>query len=183
MLAPRAMASAPEAHAETGAWAPAWAPSRTETFAAGAFGMSIGTVNGRARRAPRSRTVSQALSVVLRPPMPEENTAPSRSRSTPGLPASAHACSAAITAYWEEGSIRLTSRTGSTVAAGTARRAANPTGRSQRSCQSSSSACTPGVPARAAAQVEVTSPPSGLVVPSPVMATLRAIQPSNAPAM
>ena len=96
--------------------------------AAEEFGMSIGTVMGRTRRAPFSFTVSQAFRMVQTPPMPEDTTTPRRSGSTSGAPASAHASSAAITANWVDGSIRLVSRTGSTSPAGTLRVPAKSTG-------------------------------------------------------
>ena len=46
------------------------APSRRPTFAAGAFAISIGMVNGLTRRAPFSFWMSQLPSRVCRPPMP-----------------------------------------------------------------------------------------------------------------
>jgi hypothetical protein len=52
------MASAPDAQALTGVWTPAFAPSSSPTAAAGPFGISIGTVSGSTRRAPRSLSVS-----------------------------------------------------------------------------------------------------------------------------
>lgn len=58
MPMPRATASAPEAQAETGVCAPARAPSSMEICALEEFAMSIGTVKGFTRRAPRSRTTS-----------------------------------------------------------------------------------------------------------------------------
>ena len=91
--------------------------------------MSMGTVIGSMRRAPFSRSVSQPSSVVWMPPMPDETTAPRRSGSTSGAPASAHASRAATIAYCADGSIRLTSGTVSTSAAGTASVAAKVTGR------------------------------------------------------
>jgi hypothetical protein len=54
MSSPYAIASAPEAHAETGVWTPARAPSSRPTAAAGPFGISMGTVSGKTRRAPFS---------------------------------------------------------------------------------------------------------------------------------
>ena len=103
------MASAPDAQAETSAWAPARAPSSSDTYAVGELGMSMGTVIGRTRRAPFSLSVSQASRVVQMPPMPDETTAPSRSPSTSGEPASAHASRAAMIAYCADGSIRFSS--------------------------------------------------------------------------
>jgi hypothetical protein len=48
------MASAPEAQADTGVWTPALAPTSMPIAAAGPFGMSMGTVNGKNRRGPFS---------------------------------------------------------------------------------------------------------------------------------
>jgi hypothetical protein len=52
------MASAPEAQALTGECTPALAPISRLTVAAGPLGMSMGTVSGSTRRAPRSLRVS-----------------------------------------------------------------------------------------------------------------------------
>ena len=80
--------------------------------------MSMGTVMGRTRRAPFSASVSQASSVVQMPPMPDDTTAPSRSRSTSGEPASAQASRAAMIAYCADGSIRFISGRGRTSSGG-----------------------------------------------------------------
>ncbi|CPU65108.1 Uncharacterised protein [Mycobacteroides abscessus] len=90
--------------------------------------MSMGTVMGSMRRAPRSRSVSQPSSVVQMPPMPDDTTVPSRSPSTSGLPASAHASRAAMIAYCVEGSMRLISGRARTSAGSTLIVAANVTG-------------------------------------------------------
>jgi hypothetical protein len=55
---PTATASAPDAQADAGAWAPARALSSSATVATDPFGMIIGTVNGDTRRAPRVRSTS-----------------------------------------------------------------------------------------------------------------------------
>ena len=104
MAMPSATASEPEAQAETGVWAPARAPSSMEMLAAEEFAISIGTVKGLTRRAPRSRTTSHWSSVVQMPPMPVPTTTPRRVGSTSGAPASAQASRAATIAYWPEGS-------------------------------------------------------------------------------
>ena len=54
MSIPYAIASLLEAQAETGACAPAWAPSRRLTLAAVALAISIGMASGDTRRAPFS---------------------------------------------------------------------------------------------------------------------------------
>ncbi len=165
------MASAPDAQADTGACTPARAPNSIETFAAGELGMSMGTVMGRTRRAPFSRTTSQPSSRVHTPPIPDATTAPRRSPSISGEPASAHASRAATTAYCADGSMRLVSGRDRTSAAGTATVPANRTGISYRSAQSLSSVRIPDLPASAASQVLGTSPPSGVVAPRPVITT------------
>ena len=48
----QASASAPDAHAETGACTPPRAPYSMPTQAAGPFGMSMGTVSGETLRSP-----------------------------------------------------------------------------------------------------------------------------------
>ena len=51
---PWAIASLPDAHADTGVCTPALAPIARPTFAAGLFGISIGTASGETRRGPFS---------------------------------------------------------------------------------------------------------------------------------
>src|SRR5690625_3844903 len=162
------MASAPEAHADTGVWAPALAPTSNDTYAAGELGISMGTVNGSTRRGPDSFIVSHELNRVHTPPIPEAITEPSRSPSISGEPASAHASLAAITAYCAEGSIRRIWGRANTSSGLTRSSPANVTGRSCSSTQSCCMVATPEVPARAASHVEATSPPKGEVAPSPV---------------
>src|SRR5690625_667743 len=134
--------------------------------------MSIGTVSGITRRAPRSLTVSHASSRVHTPPIPDETTAPSRSPSTSGAPASAQASRVAMIAYCALGSILRVSVRARTSAAGTASWPAKSTGISYCCAQSFSRVRTPDFPASAADQVEGTSPPSGVVAPSPVTTTV-----------
>ena len=52
------MASLPEAHAETGVFTAARAPTYRLICAAGALGISIGTARGETRRGPFSFSVS-----------------------------------------------------------------------------------------------------------------------------
>src|SRR5665648_206615 len=78
-------------------------------------------------------------------------------------------------AYWAEGSIRFISGRLRASLGSTARRAAKVTGRSYLTAQSLSSVCTPDFPARAAAHVLGTSPPSGVVAPMPVTTTSGAL--------
>src|SRR5690606_1726890 len=134
---------------------------------------SMGTVMGSTRRAPRSRRVSQPSKVVQMPPMPEETTAPSRSPSTSGAPASCQASRAAIIAYCADGSIRLISGRVSTSSGLTLMVAAKVTGMPYFSDQSFSMVRAPDSPASAADQVVGTSPPSGVVAPRPVTTTSR----------
>src|SRR5450759_1433493 len=169
---PDAIASAPDAHAETGACAPARAPNSIDTYAAGEFAISIGTVIGSTRRAPLDFMTSHASSRVQIPPIPDATTVPSRSPSTSGEPASAQAWRAAIIAYCAEGSIRFISGRVSTSAEGTASWHANVTAISYFSAQSFSSVRTPDRTASAASHVDSTSPPSGVVAPRPVTTTV-----------
>src|SRR5674476_1244842 len=78
-------------------------------------------------------------------------------------------------AYWAEGSIRFISGRLRASLGSTARRAAKVTCRSYLTAQSLSSVCTPDFPARAAAHVLGTSPPSGVVAPMPVTTTSGAL--------
>ena len=104
------------------------------------------------------------------PPMPLVTATPSRHGSTVGDPASAQASRAATSASCSHRSIRLAC-TRPTVATGSsAAGAAIFTG--SESAQSSVMRWTPLVPASIADQVDVTSPPSGVVAPSPVTTTL-----------
>ena len=134
------------------------------------FGMSIGTVYGEMRCQPFSLSVSYAASVDPMPPIPLVTVTPSRSGSTSGAPASAHASRAATSANCSQRSIRRactrpTTSTGSAAAA-----AAMRTGRS--SAHGSVRRRTPLRPASIADQVDATSPPSGVVAPSPVTTTV-----------
>ena len=54
----REIASLPDAQAETGVLTAARAPTRRLTFAADAFGISIGTASGETRRGPFSLSAS-----------------------------------------------------------------------------------------------------------------------------
>ncbi len=77
---------------------PARAFSSRPIAAPGPFGMSIGTVCGLTREAPRSRIVSCWVRIVVSPPMPDVTHTPRRSGSISGAPASAHASRAATRA-------------------------------------------------------------------------------------
>src|SRR4249920_336552 len=103
------------------------------------------------------------------PPMPLDTTTPSRSGSTSGWPASAHASRAATMASCSHRSSRRACTRSSTVAGSTAAGAAICTGRS--GAQSSASLRAPLRPASSDAQVEATSPPTGEVAPRPVTTT------------
>src|SRR5659263_532939 len=64
---PDAIASAPDAHAETGACAPARAPNSIDTYAAGEFAISIGTDIGSTRRTPFDFITTHPPSGVVAP--------------------------------------------------------------------------------------------------------------------
>ena len=78
MSRPSEMASLLDAQADTGVWAPAWAPSRRLTLPAVALAISIGMASGLTRREPFSFWMSQLPSRVCRPPMPVAIATPSR---------------------------------------------------------------------------------------------------------
>src|SRR6202012_2676087 len=104
------------------------------------------------------------------PPIPLVTETPSRSGSTSGEPASAHASRAATTANCSQRSIRRAWTRPTSCAGSTA---ATPGIRAGRSfAQSSVSALTPLFPASIPDQVDATSPPRGVVAPSPVTTTL-----------
>ena len=168
---PYAIASLLEAQADTGAWAPAWAPSRRLTLPAVALAISIGMASGETRRGPLASCTSQLPIRVCSPPMPVAITTPSRSRSTgfssfSPKPASRQASRAATTPSWAERSSRRASTRSSTVVGSTAADAAIWTDRS--AAQSASILLMPERPASSPSQVLATSPPSGVVAPSPV---------------
>jgi hypothetical protein len=58
MSRPNEIDSLPEAHAETGVWTPARAPTARPTWAAGEFGISIGIATGDTRRGPLASRAS-----------------------------------------------------------------------------------------------------------------------------
>jgi hypothetical protein len=106
-----ASASDPDAQALTGARTAAFAPNARPTEAAGPFGISIGTTCGDTFRGPASRRTSCWWSRVSTPPMPEPTETASRSWSTSGAPASAHASRAATSAIcWVRSSLRASTR-------------------------------------------------------------------------
>src|SRR5690606_23158088 len=129
----------------------------------------MGTVKGDRRCQPFSRKVSYADRIVVIPPMPLPTTTPSRSGSTSGLPASFQASRAAMSANCSARSRRRASGRGITVAGSTAAGPANFTG--TVSTQSSVRVLMPDRPSRSADQDEATSPPTGVVAPSPVTTT------------
>ena len=108
--------------------------------------------------------------VEATPPMPLASTMPSRSGSTSGDPASAHASRAATMANCSQRSSRRACTRSSWVVGSTAAGAAICTG-SGTLVQSSGSRTAPLRPASSDSQVEATSPPSGVVAPSPVTTT------------
>ena len=58
MSMPSAIASLPDAQADTGVCTPALAPMARPMFAAGQFGISIGIASGETRRGPFSLSAS-----------------------------------------------------------------------------------------------------------------------------
>ena len=105
--------------------------------------------------------------------MPDAITTPKRSLSISGAPASFQASRDAIIANCSERSKRRISTRSITSDGSTATLAAKVT---ENSCaHSSSSLRTPLLPASKASQVEETSPPSGVVAPSPVTTTRRLV--------
>src|SRR3954469_6072262 len=171
MSRPHDTASAPVAQALAIECTPALAPSSRPTYAAGPLGMSIGTVCGLTRRGPDCSRMSSCWSSVIAPPIPVPKLTASRSASRPesARPASAHAWCAAISAIASDRSNRRSLTRSSTSDGSTASWAAMRTG----SCAAHSwvSALTPERPASMASQVDATSPPSGVVAPSPVTTT------------
>jgi len=134
------------------------------------FGISIGTVYGERRDQPFSLSVSYPARIDPMPPIPLVTVTPSRSGSTVGEPASAHASRAATSASCSQRSIRR-ARTRSTISAGSAAAwAAIRTG--SPSAHGWAMERTPLRPASIADQVDATSPPSGVVAPSPVTTTV-----------
>src|SRR6516165_1298088 len=104
------------------------------------------------------------------PPMPLVTATPSRHGSTVGDPASAQASRAATSANCSHLSSRLACTRPTSAAGSAAAGAAIFTG--SGFTQSSVMRRTPLLPASIADQVDATSPPSGVVAPSPVTTTL-----------
>ncbi len=181
MSRPSAIASAPVAQALATECTPARAPNSRPTQAAGPFGISIGMVCGETRRGPDASSTSSWASRVSAPPMPEPTLTPSRSGSSPesARPASDQAWWAAIRAIASERSSRRSFTRSSRPAGSTASWAAIRTG----SCADHSwaSELTPERPASMASQVDATSPPSGVVAPSPVTTTSMRLMIRTAP--
>ena len=170
---PTETASAPEAHALTGVWMPAFAPMSRPTQAAAPLGMSIGTDIGDTRDQPRVLRTSFCSSSDTMPPMPLATTTPSRSGSSSGEPASFQASRPAISASCWLRSRRRVSTRSMTSLGSTATWPAKRTGSSEY-C-SPSSIRTPERPVSSPSHVEVTSPPTGVVAPRPVMTTRRGV--------
>jgi hypothetical protein len=143
------------------------------------FGISIGTVYGEMRCQPFSLSVSYAVSVDPIPPIPLVTLTPSRSGSTAGVPASAQASRAATIASCSQRSIRRACTRPTTSTGSMAACAANRTG--SDSAHGWLRECTPLRPASIADQVDATSPPSGVVAPSPVTTTVS--RPSVTPSL
>src|SRR5487761_1172249 len=104
------------------------------------------------------------------PPMPVLTATPRRYGSTDGDPASVQASLAATSASCSQRSIRRACTRPTTATGSDAAGAAIFTG--SLSTQDSVRRRTPLVPASIADQVDATSPPSGVVAPSPVTTTL-----------
>src|SRR5580704_15536765 len=131
--------------------------------------MSMGTVNGDSRDQPFSLSVSYAFRVDATPPMPLDTTTPSRSGSTSGEPACAHASLAATIANCSQRSSRRDCTRSMRVAGSAAAHAAILAGSS--AAQSSVSWRTPLRPASSDSQVLATSAPTGVIAPRPVTTT------------
>ena len=158
-----AIASLPEAHAETGVCTPALAPMSRPMFAAGALGISIGIVSGETRRGPLSWSDVVVASSVCTPPMPEAMATPrplgvdpavGEAGVGPGLQAAMRANCA------ERSSRRALTRSRTSVGS---------TATSAAICdravwaQSWVRGLTPERPSSRASQVVATSPPTGVV--------------------
>ena len=131
----------------------------------------MGTVCGLTSRAPLLFKVSYWSNIVITPPMPEAITTPKRSLSTSGEPASFHASRDAMMANCSDlSNLRISTRSICSLGS-IATRAAKETG--SKEVHSSVSVRTPLFPASSADHVVRTSPPRGVVAPSPVTTTRR----------
>ena len=117
--------------------------------------------------------MSYCSSRVVTPPIPDATTTPKRSLSTSGEPASFQASRDAIKPNCSERSRRLISTRSICSLGSTATRAAKVTG--IVCAQSSVREHTPLLPANMPAHVVATSPPKGVVAPSPVTTTRRRV--------
>src|SRR5436190_6201634 len=134
--------------------------------------MSIGTMNGETRSAPRSMKTLCWARRLSRPPIPVENRTPVRAWSTEGSPASAQASLAAAMAKCTARSVRRISF-GPRCAPGSKSGSSPPiwTGRSEGSIRDSLR--TPLLPASSPSQKSSIPMPTGVTGPRPVITTLR----------
>ena len=133
----------------------------------------MGTVCGLTSRAPLPFKTSYCSRRVVTPPIPDATTTPRRSLSISGEPASFQASRDAIKPNCSERSRRLISTRSICSLGSTATRAAKVTG--IVCAHSSVRVRTPLVPVKMPAQVVATSPPKGVVAPSPVTTTRRRV--------
>jgi hypothetical protein len=138
---------------------------------AGAFAMSMGTMNGETRPGPLFSRTSYCVSRVLMPPIPVAKMTPPRSATTSGSPASAQASFAAAMPNCVNRSVRrasLTSR--NSLGSNPSTSPATETGRSPMgNCVI---VRTPFRPLARPCQKSSTPIPIGVTGPIPVMTTL-----------
>ena len=165
------MASAPDAQAETGVWAPPCRPRSIATWPAAASGISIGTVRGLTRLGPPAVRWLCYSCIVWSPPMPVPRTTATRAGSTPAMVVEAifQASRAANSASWAQRSVRRTSSGSRASVAASGTHPAIRTGKS--SLQAAVSARMPERPANTSSQVELASQPSGETDPQPTIET------------
>src|SRR6185369_8653309 len=151
-----------------------FAPVRPNVIAmcpAGAFAMSIGTMNGETFPGPLVFSTSYAFRSVSIPPIPVAKITPPRSETTCGSPASAHASLAAAMPNCVKRSVRRASFRSRWSSGSKSTSPATVTGRS--SIGNRVIVRTPFRPLVSPCQKSSTPVPTGVTGPSPVMTTLR----------
>ena len=173
------IACAPVAHAVDGAEHGPCSPARIDTWPAAMLTSILGTKCGETRRAPRSRSVSDAWTMSSSPPIPEPTATPVRCRcaALSGRQfAAASASSAAASAKRMNGE-RLPSSPGFASAQRSASNSSAPAPRgtappmSTGSPASFGSRTTPEPPASNRFQLAAAPAPSGETRPTPVTTT------------
>src|SRR6187401_771351 len=151
-----------------------FAPVRPNVIAmwpAGAFAISIGTMNGETRPGPLAFRTSYWFRSVSMPPIPVAKITPPRSDTICGSPASAHASLAAAMPNCEKRSVRRASFRSRWSSGSKSTSPATVTGRS--SIGNREIVRTPFRPLASPCQKSSTPVPTGVTGPSPVMTTLR----------